>query len=145
MRDAREEDAAWFAPRLRPCDAQEVGAMYEDVTEGLLTAIRASAVAKVAELNGRPVILLGCANGQDGTGCPWLMATGEVVKLPGALTKVGRHYVQYFKMRWPKLFNYVDERSLVSVRWLKHLGFAIHSPVRLGLKGERFHPFTMGI
>lgn len=144
MRDAREEDAAWFAPRLRPCDAAEVLALYEDIAAGLRTAIAGSAIAKVAELNGRPVILLGCASSEPGVGCPWLLATGEVVKLPGALTKVGRHYVRDFKARWPKLMNYVDERSLVSVRWLKRLGFNIHAPIRLGLKGERFHPFTMG-
>lgn len=145
MREATAEDATYFATRLRPSDEDEVRALFDDVEAGLASAIVGSALSYVAELNGRPIILLGCAENGDGTGCPWLMATGEVVKLPGALTKVGRHYVEVFKARWPVLTNYVDQRSLVSVRWLERLGFKIHEPVALGLRSERFHPFTMGI
>lgn len=145
MRDATPEDAAWFATRLRQSDEDEVLALFDDIEDGIGDAIAQSQIVKVATLHGRPVVILGCGTVAEGHGCPWLLATGEVVKLPGALTRLGKYYTAHFMERWPSLLNYVDERSVASVRWLRRLGFTVHRPEPFGKPGHRFHPFTMGI
>lgn len=144
LRPATADDAEWFAPRLRSADLLEVDAFFADHAEGLRQSIAMSEITAVAHLNGRGVILLGCASHErDGEAAPWLVATGEVIRYPGALTRIGRHYVSVFLERWPLLWNFVDERNLVSARWLERLGFSLGEPVEIGRNGERFRPFVM--
>ena len=45
---------------------------------------------------------------------------------------------------FPYLFNFVDARNMKSIRWLKHLGYAVGPPVPFGVAGLPFHPFSMG-
>lgn len=148
LREATPADAAWFAPRLRPSDQAEVAAFFEDPVQGILLSIVASQITAVAVRgdDDRPVILLGCAQDGDNPAmaAPWLLATDEVARYPGALTRIGRHYVDLFSERWPLLLNYVDERNTVSARWLERLGFTLGDAVCMGRNGENFRPFTMG-
>lgn len=149
-RDAVPADAEQIAANLRENDRHEVLAVYENVAHGIREAIQASAICHtLCRRDGRyqPMIVLGCATdpSRPGVGIPWLLATNEVVKYPGALTRVGRHYVRLFQERWPVLMNYVDERNAVSVAWLQRLGFAVHEPIVFGRNGECFHPFTLGV
>lgn len=133
-----------MAERLRPADLAEVQATCVSVVGGMQASIEASAICVVAEREGQPVILLGCVE-DAGRGVPWLLATTEVARYPGALTKIGRHYVGIFKARWPVLINAVDARNSASIRWLERLGFKIGAPQPFGLNGELFRPFTMGV
>lgn len=144
MRRATVDDAAWLAPNLRASDAMEVSASFTDAEAGIRLAIHTSAICDVGELYGEGAFVIGCSQNTDGDmGIPWLLGTDAVSAFPGALTKTTRAYVQRFRERWPLLHNYVDQRSVKSIRWLQALGFEIGEPLPLGLKGELFHPFTM--
>ncbi|QCW21972.1 hypothetical protein JessAGP_042c [Caulobacter phage Jess A] len=145
IRAATLGDAVWFSTRLREADRLEVeAACGKDVETALRHAVQASALAWVASKNGLPIVLLGCADFTPGVGSPWLMATDEALRLGPALTALAKERVALVRKTWPKLLNYVDARNLVSVRWLKRIGFKIHETVPYGVNDEPFHPFSMG-
>lgn len=43
------------------------------------------------------------------------------------------------------LFNFVDSRNKLAIRWLKWLGFTIYDPEPYGARGELFHKFDMRV
>ena len=46
---------------------------------------------------------------------------------------------------FPRLMNVVDVRNGTSIAWLRRAGFTIHPATPVGVKGEPFHLFTMGV
>jgi len=141
------DDAVWLAAHLRPCDREEALASFDDLETAIRHSISASEICDVAETQGRGVFMVGCAQDPtaEGRGVPWLLATTEAERYPGVLTKIAKHYVAAFLERWPVLLNFVDERNVASVRWLRRLGFTVCAPLAFGKNGEPFHPFVMGL
>lgn len=143
LRDATPDDAAYLAAHLRESDRLEVSANSDDIEATIRRSIAASTICSVAQLDGRPVFVIGCAPcDRPGVGVPWLLGTDEVTPHGGALTRITKSYVRQFLETWPVLLNAVDERNVVSVRWLEAIGFTIGEPIPFGRKGERFHIFT---
>lgn len=147
LRPATPDDTIWLVPRLRERDRQEALATFEDLDTAIRHSISASPICDVAEIDGVGIFVIGCAPDAnvEGRGIPWLLATTEVAHHPGALTKITKHYVGLFLERWPVLLNFVDERNVTSVRWLRRLGFTVCEPLAFGKNGEPFHPFVMGV
>lgn len=145
-REARPEDADSLGPRLRLCDIMEIEASSDETpTEIIRRSIAASPQCWTVCHEDRPVFVIGCAAlPNDPRGCPWLLATDEVYRFPGALTRLTKGYVAEMMARWPGLLNFVDERNVASVRWLARIGFTVEEPIPAGRRGELFHPFHMG-
>lgn len=145
-REARPEDADYLGPRLRLCDIMELEASSAlTPTETIRQSIAISPQCWTVCHDERPVFVIGCAAVPgDARGCPWLLATDEVYRFPGALTRLTKRYVGEMMACWPGLLNFVDERNVASVRWLSCIGFTVEEPVPFGLHGELFHPFHMG-
>lgn len=147
LRPATPDDAIWLTERLRTRDREEALASFEDIDTAIRHSITASPICDVAEIDGVGIFIIGCAPDTQvaGRGIPWLLGTKDVAHHPGALTKITKHYIVRFLERWPVLLNFVDERNVTSVRWLRRLGFTICEPLAFGRNGEPFHPFVMGL
>jgi len=75
---------------------------------------------------------------------PWMMATTTVERMPGALMRVGLRYLSVMRGCYPRLSNYVDARNEKSIRWLRRIGFTVHTnTVPFGPYGLPFHYFEM--
>ncbi len=76
-------------------------------------------------------------------GIPWMLTSNLVNKhyreflrrSPGLLKNMQKEVVV--------LTNMVDVRNIISIKWLKWLGFIIHDPVPFGPDKMLFHPFIM--
>lgn len=75
---------------------------------------------------------------------PWMMATTHMERAPGTLMKVALRYLSVMKRCYPRLSNHVDARNTKSIRWLRRMGFTVHShTVPFGPYSMPFHPFEM--
>lgn len=151
IRQSHPNDARFLARELRQRDRDEVLASAGSHVEG---AIRAAIIASGAmcwTVCNRaeaflPVWVIGCApvEGVPGLGSPWLLATDEVARCPGALTKLTKGHIAQMLGTYSALYNYVDARNTDSVRWLERIGFTVEPAEPYGVAGLPFHPFKMG-
>jgi hypothetical protein len=54
----------------------------------------------------------------------------------------GRQKVDELLELWPVLTNYCHAENTLALRWLKHLGFEISEPEKVGVNGEMFCKIT---
>ena len=140
-------DALQFiADTMRKPDQVEVEASNgfspsEAVTEG----VKLSDFSTVAYVNGVPCCVFGLTKGDllSGTGVPWMLSSEEVLKFKREILLHSRQVVGEMLVICPHLVNYVHADNIISVRWLKWLGFVIEKPAPYGPSGQLFHRFSM--
>ena len=152
FREATPGDIRELVPRLRQADIDECEAQFGrgttlDVT---LYGLRPDGVAFVAVREGKTIAAFGVSPGDDpgdeaGVGIPWLVGTDAMDRCARELLTEARTVLKIWHRFYPILSNVVDARNSKSIRWLKRLGFTVRDPKPLGLAGELFHEFDLGI
>jgi hypothetical protein len=151
---ASEADAVAMAPHLRPADAAEVYATSGRTAEAaLLAALRRSTQAWTCLIDpsagsgqvAEPVCMWGVGpiSLVAGRGCPWLLGTEVVEWHPMTFLRQSRAFLREMLQTYSELENHVDARNLLSIRWLKWLGFTIEPPQPCGFLQLPFHRFHM--
>lgn len=146
FRSVEPGDVAYLAPRLRESDRLEITAStgLVDIAAILQDSIdRSLQVWVCCSPDGEPVSVMGVASLSllGGMGCPWMLATDLVDRVPGRLMKHSRTFLGRMHELFPHLENFVDARNERSVRWLRRLGFTIHPAEPHGPAGQLFHRF----
>lgn len=73
--------------------------------------------------------------------CIWMLTTHEVPKHSRAFLRIGREIVRRELLRHSELWNMVDARHTLAIRWLEWMGAKIFPAVPFG-SGVPFHPFV---
>lgn len=146
FRSVEPGDVAYLAPRLREADRLEIMASsgLTDIETILQNSIDQSLQVWVGcSPEGEPAGVLGVASVSllGGIGCPWMLATDLLDRVPGRLMTNSRIYLERMHELFPHLENFVDARNVRSVRWLRRLGFHIHPAAPHGPAGHLFHRF----
>lgn len=99
----------------------------------------------VALYKGSPVCCFGVGaySNLSHKGCPWMLATEALLHFQVQVIKGSKLYVKKMLEPFDILENYVDNRNVVAVRWLKWCGFTMEDPVALGPDGVLFRRFYM--
>lgn len=145
------QDIADLVADMRPADRAELEASIGrgvDQAGMLADVIARSSHAWAILVNGRLGMIGGLfpmgtlAGGEEAQ--PWMMATTAMERAPGTLMKVALRYLSVMKGCYPRLSNHVDARNEKSIRWLRRIGFIVHThTVPFGPYGMPFHPFEM--
>lgn len=146
FRGARPDDVE-IAGRLRADDLAELRAargpnVRRTVAEALMFS-KGSGWA--CEIDGELAAIFGFApySLTSDTAAPWLLGTDALTRIPRVLVAQGRCYCREALGRFPVLRNFVDARNVVSIRWLRRIGFDILPAVPFGVEQLPFHPFEM--
>lgn len=148
IREATEEDARWFAPRLRQGDYDEFrAARAEPILGQLLDCLarsRGASFVAVSDAFG-PICLFGFApHGLlSDKAAPWAVGTPDLTRRGRALNRFGKWYCARTLEMFPVLENYVDVRNTASIRWLQGLGFQFDRPEPYGVEKRPFMRFWM--
>jgi len=59
----------------------------------------------------------------DLTACIWLLGTDKIKKHSRQFLQGSGLYIDYLQTKAKLLYNFVDQRNLIHIRWLKWLGF----------------------
>ena len=142
-----EPKHAAIVPYLRRADAEEIWA-FTGLSPAFAVAwsIAHSKNAWTALLDGKPAVVFGVGESAPGTGSatlgiPWLVATDDVERYPVKFYRESKSLMAKIKEGYDCLTNWVDARNVLSIRWLRWLGFAIEEPEPWGAYGLMFCRF----
>lgn len=150
LRIATLADAAALAPHVRPADAAEVlAATGRPTLEGVEDSLRTSEAAWALELDGELAALLGVAPGEDSLlagpsfHVAWMITAAAVDRHPAAFGRATRRIFRELLAVYPVLFQAIDARHLVALRWARWLGAEVLAAVPFGPERLPFHPVIL--
>lgn len=130
--------------QLRQTDVEEIMATSgREPAEALAACVAASTESWCGLVDGKPIALFGVGplNILNGMGSPWMVGSDLLNEHAFELLRKSRPWVEQMHRLYPVLFNLVDERNVISRRWLRWLGFSFYKPIRYGVEGRMFIPF----
>lgn len=145
VRPSRPSDVADFVPRLREADRQEV---YS--TTGLSPYLILSYAASSGETlsmvgdHGEVIGMFGCGpvHHMDCFGAIWLLISKTLEENRKYVFQFLREtpwWINHFHETYPVLYNYVDARNELHLRWVKWMGFQeIRRIDRWGYEGRPY-------
>lgn len=143
--DVAEAWADQITRNLRRCDLDEIEAMSA-VSPG--DALRASLGLSthaygIVDGNGEAVAMFGAApHPLPGVGIVWMLGTDAIQTEAVGIAKRTRRYFDELNAAYGILWNYIDARNEVSLRWLRWGGFELLGDTRMGPEGLPFHIFA---
>lgn len=111
--------------------------------EGLNRSLQVSEKAWVGFNGHTPFGFWGVAKIEDRIGSPWFLGTDTMMESSKTVAHRTRFYVNEFFENYDFLYNYVHEENVVSMRWLKWIGFVLEEPKPYGIKGDMFRRFML--
>ena len=144
IRSSVKSDIDWLAPRLRKADKAEIKAFAGVSPKDALTvSFVASTCRYTAEWEGEPIIMFGAGPVEEGVGAVWLLGTDMIKKVRVPFLRESKRCLEALHDEYPLLFNYVDARNTLHIRWLKWLGFTfINRHPEFGVARIPFYEFV---
>lgn len=112
-------------PNLREADVAEIAAMTGlSPEEALRTSVHYSSHGWVIlDSQAKPISIFGAApSGVPGAGLMWMVGTEGIRRNASAIARNTRPYLEEMNRAYPILWNHVDARNAVSIRWLQWAG-----------------------
>jgi hypothetical protein len=143
VRLAEPGDAAALATRLREADVREIDAATgEQPLEALVRCVAASdpCYAIVADA---VVALFGVVPDGQERGIVWLVGSDDIWRHAMTFARNSHAWVARLHERYRILWNFVDARNEIHLRWLSWCGFVIHRRIEEHGVGRRpFYEFS---
>lgn len=124
-------DVMQIAHGLRQIDRHELeitgGVTGRGPVEAVAHGWRVSTYRRVFKADGEPIVVYGVAPSgfNDGDGAPWMVATDAITRVPRSFLKASISEVQAMRRGWVELRNATHMDNVVSLQWLRWLGFRV--------------------
>ena len=149
IRPATLELAEWIGQRLRPED--ELECMTSTGSPGSTVVPLSFQYSKECyvmypeprdrrKAPEHPAVIFGVCDdpANPDVGIVWLLATPEIQRCAISVIREAHHWLAHFTRLYPRgLYNYVDARNDLHVRWLKLTGFVMQGAIQRN--GETFY------
>lgn len=137
---ARREHVEEMAPWVREVDAREIKAATGlEPLEALLAALEVPGDANAVFLDGEIVTIFGMSPQEDGSGVLWMIGTDGIYDNADLFHEHTSAWLEYYRERYTRIFNFVDARNVASLKWAASVGFIIHPAEPRGHDGTMFH------
>lgn len=132
--------------KIRKSDKQEVwAASHMDINEALDLSFRSSETAVVKLFNGIPVAVSGVTRPYllSNNGIIWMLATEDFENKTVQISagRKCRVFVEEMLQSFKELYNYIDVRNTVTLKWLKWIGAEFDEPKPYGPDNMLFRKF----
>lgn len=144
-RPATYNDVFYMSERLRKADAREVYAAsgaspFEALESGFLGT---GDVVVGADEDNNPVCMGGVVRVHPMAGCVWMLGTTDLEKHKLSFLRRSKPFIDEWHKKFPVLYNCVDERNQLHIKWLQWLGFVfIRRHPEWGFERRPFLEFT---
>jgi hypothetical protein len=124
---AHTDHLDWIASNMREADEIECAAGAMSPRLALERSMETSVKTWTGMImpDARPICMFGVGVGDilGAVGHPWCLGTDEIEDVSLSFLRESRKVVARMLGIFPYLFNYVDARNELSIKWLKWLGF----------------------
>ena len=143
MRMATLKDVEYLAPRLRFEDKQEIlSSVGLTPVDGLKLSFSNSKLCLViVHPKGLPVGIFGIADLGGFVGGIWMLGTDDLAGIQIAFLKECKKVIQLLNKKYKILWNYVDCRNQLHIKWLKWCGFRFINKTNRGILNIPFYQF----
>ena len=133
------KDIDYLAPRLRYEDKREIlDSTGLNPYQALTECFNCSDVSlTIVDTKNIPVGIFGVSE----DGAIWLLATPEIKRIRFSFLRESRKVVNLLNKKYTLLWNYVDCRNDLHLRWLKWCGFSFLRKVKYGVNQKPFYEF----
>ncbi len=134
MRQA-DIDEAWALDHSTPAEAISHAVLLTDFPKTILGG------------DGEVLAMWGVASETRSSlvGVPWLLSSDFVEKKHSReLAKFSKTNAEKLKSQYAALYNFVDARHTLALRWVEWMGFPIYPVVPFGVDDLPFHAFFWG-
>jgi len=137
------EDIKYLAPRLRQADKEEILASvgltpYEALMIGYLENV---IVFTIVNKNNEPVAIFGINDVGQNVGAIWLVATDKLKDIQYSFLRENKKVIDFLNTKYKILWNFVDCRNSLHIRWLKWCGFKFINKQNYGVLNKPFYEF----
>ena len=137
------EDIDFLAPRLRYEDKREILAStgllpYEALLKGYLENV---IVFTIVNKKNIPVGIFGVNDCGNGVGAIWLLASEDLTTAQISFLRQCRDVVKVLNTKYKILWNFVDCRNSLHIKWLKWCGFKFINKQNYGVLNKPFYEF----
>ena len=133
------EDLDYLAPRLRFEDKREIlDGTGLNPYQALTASFNCSDISlTIVDTKNIPVGIFGVS----ADGAIWLLATPEIKRIRFSFLRESRKVVNLLNKKYKILWNYVDCRNDLHLRWLKWCGFSFLRKINHGVNQKPFYEF----
>jgi hypothetical protein len=132
-------DVDYLAPRLRVEDKREIlDSVGLNPYQALANGYNSSEIClTIIDTKDIPVGMFGVGE----TGIIWLLATPEIHRIRFSFLRESRKVVNLLNHKYKILWNFVDCRNELHLRWLKWCGFKFLRKINYGVNQKPFFEF----
>jgi len=141
MRVSTLDDVEYLAPRLRFEDKQEIlASLGLTPLDGLKKSFGNSTLClTIVNPKGLAVAIFGIADLGGLVGGIWLLATEDLSTIQIAFLRECKKVIQLLNKKYKILWNYVDCRNELHIKWLKWCGFKFLRKTNYGVLQKPFY------
>ena len=119
------EDVEFLAPRMRVEDVAEVEAYSgRGAHHALLNGFENSTLCRTGLYKDEPCLMFGAGQVFPDVGMVWMLGSDAMVDARVSILRQSRGWIDELHSEFRLLFNYVDARNEVHIKWLRWLGFS---------------------
>jgi len=119
-------DVCELAPNLRSEDKREVNTLGKTSEQSLLSGYLFGRVCRsIIDKNGQVAGMYGVVPVDEKTGLVWMLGSNKLKKIKIAFLKESRTEVEGMNTLFPHLWNIIDSRNELHLKWIKWCGFKI--------------------
>ena len=141
FRLATLEDLKYLAPRLRCEDKREILASIGTIPIDALTLsyYASDLVFTIVNPKDEPVAIFGVGGTKNGVGGIWLLATDNLKDIKFPFLKENKKVINFLNTKYKILWNFVDCRNSLHIKWLKWCGFKFINKQKRGVLNNPFY------
>lgn len=135
------EDIEYLAPRLRFEDKREIlSATGLTPYEGLFFSYKNSTTSfTIVNSKNIPVSIFGINQINNSLSTIWLMATDGLKEIEKPFLRQNKELINFLAKKHKILWNFVDCRNELHIKWLKWCGFKFLRKVNYGILNQPFY------
>ena len=139
IRKTIPEDIDFLAPRLRYEDKREIlDSTGLNPYQALTECFNCSEISlTIVDTKNIPVGIFGVSE----DGAIWLLATPDIKRIRFSFLRESRKVVNLLNHKYKLLWNFVDCRNELHLRWLKWCGFTFLRKLNYGVNQKPFYEF----
>ena len=119
------EDVPYLASRLRAEDVAEVKAHSGlSAYDALMIGFENCSNCGTGLIKGEPILMFGAGQVLPDVGMIWMLGTDKIAEGRVSVLRQSKGWLNELQQEFDLLFNYVDARNEVHIKWLKWLGFS---------------------